>query len=60
MEPERPSAAVWWARRIGSYEERYQMWCLLHGFDPEDLSSVLAYEDLFDEDDLPTYYDYNP
>lgn len=60
MEPERPSAKQWWARRTGSYEERYQTWCLLHHLDPEDLSSVLAYEQLFDDEETPTPYDYDP
>lgn len=60
MEPERPSAKQWWARRLGSYEHRYHLWCQANGLDPEDLASVLAYEELFDEDDTPTAYDYDP
>lgn len=60
MEPDRPSAKAWWAKRVASYEDRYLMWCWAHERDPEDTASVLQYEELFDEDDLPTPYDYNP
>lgn len=60
IEPERPSARKWWERRIATYEDRYLTWCLLEGRDPEDGESVLAYEQQFGEEDLPTHYDYDP
>lgn len=59
-EPERPSAAAWWRTQIKSYEPRYQEWCRVNRLDPEDTGSVLAYEQMYDEDDLPTPYDFNP